>query len=128
MAALWQTRQSGGTSLPSLATSDGYVNAIDTTCAAGWTTSIVRLLMGGPSVNLDGILGTWAINLTRESVDSMDQTPTCGNGCTTFEDFVSPHRWQPRPSVIGGKARKIRRSGTHRQPATERPGALLRAR
>ncbi|MEU1542052.1 DNRLRE domain-containing protein [Actinacidiphila glaucinigra] len=52
----------GGTSLPSLATSGGSLNGIDTTYATtGWNTSTVRLLTGGPDVNLDGIPDIWAV-------------------------------------------------------------------
>lgn len=52
----------GGTSLASLAVSTSSLNGSDTEYAAsGWTTSSVRLLMGGPDVNLDGIPDMWAV-------------------------------------------------------------------
>ncbi|MGW3653673.1 FG-GAP-like repeat-containing protein [Streptomyces sp. NPDC000878] len=52
----------GGTSLASLAVSTSSLNGSDTEYAAsGWTTSSIRLLMGGPDVNLDGIPDMWAV-------------------------------------------------------------------
>ncbi|WP_329276151.1 VCBS repeat-containing protein [Streptomyces sp. NBC_01451] len=52
----------GGTTLASLSTSGNSLNGTDTAYASsGWTTSTVRLLMGGPDVNLDGIPDMWAV-------------------------------------------------------------------
>ncbi|MET9964980.1 DNRLRE domain-containing protein [Streptomyces sp. NPDC006356] len=52
----------GGTSLDSLTIATNSLNGYDTEYAAsGWATSNVRLLMGGPDVNLDGIPDMWAV-------------------------------------------------------------------
>ncbi|MDW4910152.1 hypothetical protein RB628_33690 [Streptomyces sp. ADMS] len=52
----------GGTTLDSLSIAGSSLNGTDTAYASsGWTTGTVRLLMGGPDVNLDGIPDMWAV-------------------------------------------------------------------
>ncbi|MGW9022686.1 hypothetical protein ACWGQ5_00300 [Streptomyces sp. NPDC055722] len=53
---------SGGTAIDSLANSGNSLNGVDLTYAAsGWTTSSVRLLLGTPDANHDGIPDMWAV-------------------------------------------------------------------
>ncbi|MFF3467683.1 DNRLRE domain-containing protein [Streptomyces sp. NPDC002619] len=55
-------KSSGGTAIDSLATSGNSLNGSDTTYAAsGWTTASVRLLLGTPDANHDGIPDMWAV-------------------------------------------------------------------
>ncbi|WP_431966067.1 FG-GAP-like repeat-containing protein [Actinacidiphila sp. bgisy160] len=52
----------GGTAIDSLANSGNSLNGADTTYAAtGWTTTTVRLLLGTPDANHDGIPDMWAV-------------------------------------------------------------------
>ncbi|MFG3292700.1 FG-GAP-like repeat-containing protein [Streptomyces sp. NPDC048179] len=55
-------KSGGGTALDSLATAGNSLNGKDTTYAAsGWTTAGVRLLLGTPDANHDGIPDMWAV-------------------------------------------------------------------